>query len=199
MDRVGQSADKRSFWCFSWLVAAHIPTENTMKTNFSISIAVAVAVFAAISSARKFTVKNNCGYTVWPALFTDLHASPSKPNHPTGWKQDPHQTVSFEVPNAWRAGRIWVCTDHLFLHRCEVLMGLMLSTQGRRGCNFSKGPTGPTQCLDGGCNGGLECDQTTGTGVPPATLAEFNLNANGVDYFDGILLISFTFSLLIFF
>ncbi|KAF8188170.1 thaumatin [Mycena galopus ATCC 62051] len=28
------------------------------------------------------------------------------------------------------------------------------------------------------------CDPTTGTGVPPATLAEFNLNAGGTDFYD---------------
>ena len=79
-----------------------------MKTHFVSSSILLVAVFATTCVARTFTVHNNCGYTVWPALFTDLHVSPSKPNHPTGWKQDPHQTVSFQVPNDWRAGRIWV-------------------------------------------------------------------------------------------
>lgn len=58
--------------------------------------------------------------------------------------------------------------------------------QGRRGCDFSTGTPGPTQCLDGGCNGGLVCDPSNGTGVPPATLAEFTLGINGgPDNYDG--------------
>ncbi|POV97165.1 hypothetical protein PSHT_14722 [Puccinia striiformis] len=37
----------------------------------------------------------------------------------------------------------------------------------------------------GGCNGGLVCDHRTGSGVPPATLAEFKLNGDGgKDYYD---------------
>jgi hypothetical protein len=78
----------------------------------------------------------------------------------------------------WRAGRIW----------------------GRRNCDFSSNP-GPNSCLDGGlldkssslqkltivsgCNGGLLCDARTGTGRPPATLAEFTLGASdGSDWYD---------------
>ncbi|TFK94012.1 thaumatin-like protein [Polyporus arcularius HHB13444] len=128
-----------------------------MKTSFITSTTVAVALFSATAAARTLTVKNNCAYTIWPGLYTDLKVSPSKPDHATGWQQDSKQTVSFAVPDDWRAGRIW----------------------GRRGCDFSKGTPGPTQCLDGGCNGGLECDPQSGTGVPPATVAEFTLGFNG--------------------
>jgi hypothetical protein len=36
-----------------------------------------------------------------------------------------------------------------------------------------------------GCNGGLLCDARTGTGKPPATLAEFTLGASdGSDWYD---------------
>ncbi|KAJ7116199.1 thaumatin-like protein [Mycena crocata] len=83
----------------------------------------ALASLAAVSmvSARTFTVKNSCPYTVWYALrFFDT------------------------------AGPIW----------------------GRTECDFSSNP-GPTSCATGGCNGGLLCDPNTGTGVPPATVAEF--------------------------
>ncbi|EJF64590.1 thaumatin-like protein [Dichomitus squalens LYAD-421 SS1] len=73
------------------------------------------------------------------------------------WAQDAYQTVSFYVPDNWLAGRIWA----------------------RRDCDFSTNP-GPNSCLDGGCNGGLECDPHTGTGVPPASLAEFTLGINGL-------------------
>ncbi|KAI0674521.1 Osmotin thaumatin-like protein [Trametes maxima] len=117
--------------------------------------------FAAMASARTFTVVNKCSYTVWPALFTDLNVGSATPDRQTGWEQDAGQTVSFSVPNNWKAGRIW----------------------GRRGCDFSSN-NGPNACLDGGCNGGLECDPHTGTGVPPVTLAEFTLGANGIDNYD---------------
>lgn len=38
----------------------------------------------------------------------------------------------------------------------------MLLLQGRRDCDFSVNP-GPNSCIDGGCNGGLECDTVGGT------------------------------------
>ena len=42
--------------------------------------------------------------------------------------------------------------------------------QGRRNCNFTT-DNGPTSCLDGGCNGGLQCDPHSGTVRPfPAIL-----------------------------
>ncbi|KAI0777230.1 Osmotin thaumatin-like protein [Trametes elegans] len=123
----------------------------------SFSALVALA-FAAVASARTFTVVNHCSYTVW-YIFTDLNVGSAIPDHPNGrawWEQAAGQTVSFNVPNNWKAGRIW----------------------GRRGCDFSK-TQGPNSCLDGGCNGGLVCDPHTGTGVPPVSLAEFTLGTNG--------------------
>ncbi|TEB32602.1 thaumatin-like protein [Coprinellus micaceus] len=112
---------------------------------------------------RTFTVYNKCPFTIWPALFTDLNVGTAKPNHPTGWTAPANSKVSFSVPDDWRSGRIW----------------------GRRNCgDFSK--IAPTeQCLTGGCNGGLLCDKRTGTGVPPATVAEFTLGGTtGVDWYD---------------
>ncbi|EGO03963.1 hypothetical protein SERLA73DRAFT_175668 [Serpula lacrymans var. lacrymans S7.3] len=108
--------------------------------------------------ARTLTVYNACPFTVWPAMFT---AGAPYPSYTTGWQADAYTSVSFAVPDNWTAGRIW----------------------GRRDCDFSTNP-GPNSCVDGGCNGGLVCDQSTGTGVPPATLAEFTLGSNGLDYYD---------------
>ncbi|PFH53478.1 hypothetical protein AMATHDRAFT_45363 [Amanita thiersii Skay4041] len=89
-------------------------------------------------------------------MFTAVGTAPS---FPTGWEARAFTSVSFTVPDNWTAGRIWA----------------------RRNCNFSTNP-GPNSCLDGGCNGGLVC---TGTGVPPATLAEFTLAAGGnQDFYD---------------
>ncbi|KZS95194.1 Osmotin, thaumatin-like protein [Sistotremastrum niveocremeum HHB9708] len=117
---------------------------------------------AAKSSARTFTVYNGCPFTIWPAMFTDLNAGTAVPNHATGWQANAYTSVSFTVPDNWTAGRIWA----------------------RRNCNFATNP-GPNSCLDGGCNGGLQCDPHTGTGVPPASLAEWSLStADGNDYYD---------------
>ncbi|KAM5538515.1 hypothetical protein V8D89_007848 [Ganoderma adspersum] len=124
--------------------------------HFFSTATVTIAVLAAEVAGRQMTVVNNCAYTVWPGLYTDP-SSPSKPTQATGWQQNAHQKVSFSVPNNWKSGRIW----------------------GRTGCDFSKGAPGPTQCLTGGCNGGLKCDPNSGTPVPPATLAEFTLAFNG--------------------
>ncbi|KAF9011951.1 thaumatin, partial [Cyathus striatus] len=85
------------------------------------------------------------------------------PNYTTGWEAPGHTNVSFTVPDDWRAGRIW----------------------GRTSCNFSTGNLGLSSCLTGGCNGGLQCATIGGTGLPPATVAEWTLGgANGTDWYD---------------
>ncbi|KAI0749526.1 thaumatin-like protein [Daedaleopsis nitida] len=129
--------------------------------SFLSTATVALAVFVSDVTARTFTVKNNCAFTIW-CLYTDV-TSPSKPTQATGWQQDAQQSVSFDVPNDWKSGRLW----------------------GRTNCDFSQSPAGPNSCLTGGCNGGLECDPNTGTGVPPVTLAEFTLDGDSnLDNYD---------------
>lgn len=121
-----------------------------------------LASFAVVTSARNMQVINNCPFTIWPAMFTDLNAGSAVPNHATGWEAPAGSRVSFTVPDNWKAGRIW----------------------GRRNCNFND-PNPGTQCADGGCIGGLQCDRRTGTGVPPATLAEFTFQGAGnQDFYD---------------
>ncbi|KAJ3769729.1 thaumatin [Lentinula raphanica] len=117
-----------------------------------------------LASARTFTVFNGCPFTMWPAMFTGVGTAP---DFATGWEAAEFTSVTFTVPDNWQAGRIW----------------------GRRDCDFTTNP-GPNSCLDGGCNGGLVCDPVTGTGVPPATLAEFTLSTNPSipDNYDGQLL-----------
>ncbi|KAJ8522081.1 hypothetical protein ONZ45_g1266 [Pleurotus djamor] len=123
---------------------------------------VPILALAVGATARTFTVRNACPFTIWPAMFTDLNVAPNRPNFPTGWEAPAFSQVSFTVPNDWKAGRIWA----------------------RRNCNFASNP-GPNSCLDGGCNGGLQCDPRTGTGVPPATVAEWTLQAGGnQDFYD---------------
>ncbi|BGP54437.1 hypothetical protein JCM8202v2_002016 [Rhodotorula sphaerocarpa] len=103
---------------------------------------------------RKMTVVNACSYTVWPAIFTSVGPQPK--DTPTGWEAAPGSSRTFEAMETW-GGRVW----------------------GRTGCDFSDSSIpGALQCETGACNGGLECDTSSGTGVPPVSLAEFNLQTN---------------------
>ncbi|KAI0256168.1 thaumatin-like protein [Lactifluus subvellereus] len=130
-----------------------------MRSSASLLSAI---VLSTGTLGRTFTVHNACPFTIWPALFTDLNVGKVTPSHPTGWEASPLTSVQFYVPDNWKAGRIWA----------------------RRDCDFTTNP-GPNSCLDGGCNGGLLCDPNTGTGVPPATIAEFTLDAaQGLDFYD---------------
>ncbi|KAI0729579.1 thaumatin-like protein [Fomitopsis betulina] len=126
-------------------------------------IATSLVLAAGVAADRSFTVTNKCSYTIWPAFFTG--AGTSTPSYPTGWEAPPGNSVIFSVPDDWNSGRIW----------------------GRVDCDFSN-PNPATQCATGGCNGGLECATTGGTGVPPATVAEFTLSGvsggNGLDNYD---------------
>ena len=73
-----------------------------------------------------------------------------------GWQMAPGSQVSFTLDSGF-IGRIW----------------------GRTGCNGAS----PAVCSTGQCGGeGLQCAGTTG--VAGTSLAEFNLNANGTDWYD---------------
>ncbi|ERN11698.1 thaumatin-like protein [Amborella trichopoda] len=100
-----------------------------------------------------FTLKNNCRYTVWPGI------QPGS-GHPVlangGFSLHPNLSVSVTAPNNW-SGRFWPRTS----------------------CHFDQNGIG--KCVTGDCGTGLQC---TGTGgAPPASLAEFTLNAP-VDFYD---------------
>ncbi|KZV90649.1 Osmotin, thaumatin-like protein [Exidia glandulosa HHB12029] len=130
-------------------------------------LALALALVGAASAQRTFTVRNDCPFTVWPAIFTDPGKNTEFPAIDTGWEAAPFSLRTFTVPHKWTAGRIW----------------------GRRDCNFSGPPANAadTQCLTGGCaGGGLLCQAAGGVGVPPATLAEWTLDdpASGNDFYD---------------
>ncbi|KAI9605275.1 hypothetical protein H4Q26_003256 [Puccinia striiformis f. sp. tritici PST-130] len=128
-----------------------------MKQAF---VVITQLFFASSILARSFTIRNNCPFTIWPAYFTNPDSPTRLTSQPAGWEAQGATQLSFEVPDRW-AGRFW----------------------GRRNCDFSK--SGPTSCATGGCNGGLVCDAQTGSGVPPATLAEFKLNGDGgQDFYD---------------
>ncbi|KNZ50935.1 hypothetical protein VP01_416g10 [Puccinia sorghi] len=128
--------------------------------NIMLAVTIAQLLLASSTLARTFTILNKCPFTIWPAHFTNPDSPTKLTSQPAGWEAASGSQTSFQVPDQW-AGRFW----------------------GRRNCDFSK--AGPTSCATGGCNGGLVCDAATGTGVPPATLAEFKLNGDGgKDYYD---------------
>ncbi|BGP69196.1 Thaumatin family-domain containing protein [Rhodotorula toruloides] len=105
---------------------------------------------------RKITVTNTCTYTIWAGLLTSVGP---KPSQATGWEMPPGSTMSFNVQESW-GGRIWP----------------------RTGCDFSDSSKPDyAQCESGGCKGGLLC-----TGVPPCTLAEFNIQET-IDHYDSSL------------
>ncbi|GAA6057529.1 hypothetical protein JCM3770_000569 [Rhodotorula araucariae] len=107
---------------------------------------------------RRITVKNQCTFTVWPAIFTSVGP---RPTQETGWEAPPGSSVTFTVEEGW-GGRVWP----------------------RTGCDFSdKSKPEYAQCETGGCIGGLKCDPSAGTGVLPVTLAEFNIQTE-VDHYD---------------
>ncbi|KAI9461242.1 Osmotin thaumatin-like protein [Lactarius psammicola] len=158
----------------------------------SIGLLLSASSLFATAMGRTFTVYNACPFTIWPAndfpefttsqLFTDLNVGTATPSQPTGWSAPAFSAVSFFVPDNWK-GRPYLGIYPSFC--CYLLATDNIESKGRRNCDFSTNP-GPNSCLDGGCNGGLLCDAHTGTGVPPATVAEFTLSTDpGVpDYYD---------------
>jgi hypothetical protein len=73
-----------------------------------------------------------------------------------GWTLAPGASSTFSVPSG-SIGRLW----------------------GRTGCNSAS----PAQCTTGQCGGtGLQCAGTTGQ--PNTSLFEWNINANGTDWYD---------------
>lgn len=73
-----------------------------------------------------------------------------------GWQMAPGTQVNFTAASGF-IGRIW----------------------GRTGCNSAN----PAVCATGQCGGiGLQCAGTTG--MAGTSLAEFNINANGTDFYD---------------
>ncbi|KAF8748096.1 thaumatin-like protein [Rhizoctonia solani] len=83
--------------------------------------ALAFLSILPLAEARNFTVRNACSFTIWPAIFTDLNVGTAVPSIETGWEAPPNTSRSFEVPDNWTAGRIWV----VFItrrHRMQLIM-----------------------------------------------------------------------------
>ena len=143
-----------------------------MLSSWTTNCIVFIAA-CSLATARTFTVHNACPFTIWPAVYTDLKVGSAVPNISTGWEAAPFTNKTFWVPgnvsqspccifshfvDNWRAGRIW----------------------GRRDCNFTRPDV--TSCLTGSCIGGLLCDAANGSGIPPASVAEWTLEGvNGTD------------------
>ncbi|KAH9020948.1 thaumatin-like protein [Lactarius pseudohatsudake] len=119
-----------------------------------------------------------------PAIFTDTSAGSATPSQVAGWAAPAFSSISFFVPDNWSSGRIWISAS------APVAVYWLLTAsyaKGGRDRDSSTNP-GPNSCLDGGCNGGLLCDAQTGTGGPPATVAEFTLSTDPSvpDYYDSL-------------
>ncbi|KAK7028638.1 hypothetical protein R3P38DRAFT_3394689 [Favolaschia claudopus] len=127
-------------------------------------VSLATMVSAEPSTARFITVLNDCPFTIWYVLSVSFDMRHKlthlcRPAH-SSWEAKPNTGLTFATATNW-SGRIW----------------------GRRVCDFSTGSTGPDTCLSGGCNGGLICNTTTGTGVPPATLATIDFSGTSKDIY----------------
>ncbi|CAE6427414.1 unnamed protein product [Rhizoctonia solani] len=127
-----------------------------------------LATHITLASARRWTVNNDCPFTIWPAIYTSNTSAVTLSGVETGWEAAPNSSRSFVVPEGWTGGYIW----------------------GRRDCNFSAGnspaDTNTTTggCVSGGCPGGLYC---TALGSSPTTHAEWTLapgDGSGADYYD---------------
>ncbi|KAJ7699462.1 thaumatin-like protein [Mycena olivaceomarginata] len=120
------------------------------------SFVLFLTIATTVVADRTITVYNACPFTVWPVLFTSTGGRPSQA---TGWDAPSLTKVSFNVPGDWVA-----CGDAVTATSPKPRAELV-----------------PHR----GCNGGIECDAKTGTGVPPATLAEFKFNGAGnKDFYD---------------
>lgn len=105
---------------------------HLIPSHILISIIVFIFLQASLATARKITVKNSCGTTIWPGMHT---GGTNAPQQVTGWVLTPGTYNEFEVADDWTAGRIWA----------------------RTGCTIQDGKF---QCLTGGCGLGTGGDIT---------------------------------------
>ncbi|MCH97582.1 thaumatin-like protein 1-like, partial [Trifolium medium] len=123
-----------------------------------ISLLFFFTLHLSVVTSAKFTIVNQCNYTVWPA--NSYTTSGNATTATTGFILKPGENSTITLPAKW-SGRIWgrtLCTTN--------------STTG----NFS--------CVTGDCGSGkLACVGKSGS--PPMTEAEFTLNGlNDQDFYD---------------
>ncbi|KAK7029384.1 hypothetical protein VNI00_014638 [Paramarasmius palmivorus] len=130
-----------------------------------------ITLAAAVSSvaARTVTVKNNCGYTVWPAVHTF----------------EPLQYVSYSEFVRFSPTLIVEMlsqTNQLAGKPIQVTSGASTGTRDDIGIRVAQIVTsaGSGSCLTGDCEGGLEC---VGSYQPPTTVAEWTFGQTG-DFYD---------------
>ncbi|VFQ64699.1 unnamed protein product [Cuscuta campestris] len=105
--------------------------------------------------STKFTIVNNCPYTIWPATLTGGGGSSQAP---TGFELAHGASTSFDIPAQW-TGRFWARTE--------------CSTQ-----------TSKFLCATADCGSGQVACNGAGA-IPPATLVEFTLGGfQGKDFYD---------------
>ncbi len=107
------------------------------------------------STQRTVTLTNTTQQTVWAVSTGNPGYTP-----PAGgeWVLAPGQTTTVTYPSTWN-GRIW----------------------GRTGCSFDG--AGQGSCETGDCGAGITCPNVADD-LPSVTLAEFNMQGTGIDYYD---------------
>ncbi|GLT25756.1 hypothetical protein SLA2020_008650 [Shorea laevis] len=125
---------------------------NICSSFFGLTL---VILFSGIHSAA-LTVKNNCPYTIWPAIITNPGvAQLSK----TGFELASQASVSLDTPAEF-AGRLWART------------------------HCSSNSSGGFACATADCGSGQVACNGSG-GASPATLLEFTLaSKGGQDFYD---------------
>jgi hypothetical protein len=116
-----------------------------------------VSVLFALATLLPFGVALAAGFTVVNSCSYTVYPGIFPAAYSNGgWSMAPGTSVSFTLNPGW-IGRIW----------------------GRTNCNSAS----PAVCSTGQCGGtGLQCAGTTG--LAGTSLAEFNLDANGTDWYD---------------
>ncbi|XP_050381951.1 thaumatin-like protein 1b [Argentina anserina] len=127
-----------------------------MKMNTRVLLSLTLAIFFAGAHAATITFTNNCPYTVWPGTLT----SDQQPQlSTTGFelKQGANNQVITPVP--WK-GRFWART------------GCTTAADGKFSCATAECSSGQVTCNGNGA-------------IPPATLVEINIVADGgQDFYD---------------
>jgi hypothetical protein len=134
--------------------ALQTPTDTPTPVQAPATQSQSSASSPSSSTQRTVTLMNTTQQTVW-AVST---GNPGYTAPDEGeWALAPGQTVTLTYPSTWN-GRIW----------------------GRTGCSFDSEGNGT--CETGDCGSGITCPDLAGN--IPASLAEFNLQGTGTDYYD---------------
>ncbi|KAL6145649.1 hypothetical protein ACLB2K_056334 [Fragaria x ananassa] len=128
-----------------------------MKMNTRVLLSLTLAIFfAAGAHAATITFTNNCPYTVWPGTLTSAQ-QPQLPTTGFELAQGANNQVITPVP--WN-GRFWART------------GCTTAADGKFSCATAECSSGQVTCNGNGA-------------IPPATLVEINIAADGgQDFYD---------------